>query len=95
MLFWASRGGDTVPMHLSWFSWYWAGWLVAFLAPELYWVFTNPGDTLSETVWSIESLNLEQPFDFPMWTATHWIIAIIVWLLFLWLSVHIPFGLFR
>jgi hypothetical protein len=80
---------------LSWFSWYWLAWLAAFLTPELYWVFTNPARTLSDTVWNIEGLNERQPFDFPMWTATHWSVAITVWLLFAWLSVHIPFGLFR
>jgi hypothetical protein len=30
-----------------------------------------------------------------MWTDVHWLIAGIVWGLFLWLSLHIPFGLLR
>lgn len=77
------------------FTLYWIGWVVAFIIPELYWVFTNSMGTLSENVWSLEGLNLAQPFDFPMWTATHWAVASIVWALFLWLSIHIPFGLLR
>lgn len=81
--------------HLTWFSLYWLGWIIAFLAPELYWVFTNSANTLSEEVWSIEGLNMAQPFDFPMWTSTHWAVAVTVWLLFLWLSLHFPFGLLR
>ena len=81
--------------HLTWFSLYWLGWLIAFIVPELYWVFTNSANTLSSEVWSIEGLNLAQPFDFPMWSATHWSVAVLVWLLFLWLSLHFPFGLLR
>lgn len=82
--------------HLNWFSLYWLGWLLAFLVPELWAVFSNlPQDTLSETVWSAESLNLNQPLDFAMWTDTHWVIALLVWLLWLWLSVHFPFGYLR
>lgn len=81
--------------HLTWFTWYWAGWILAFLIPELYWLRANSANTLSEEVWSVEGLNLRQPFDFPMWTATHWIVALLVWGLFLWLSLHFPFGLLR
>lgn len=75
---------------------YWAVWMfVMFLAPELYFVFTNPAGTLSECVWSFEGLNKAQPFDFAMWTDVHWAVSSLVWLLFLWLSLHIPFGLLR
>jgi hypothetical protein len=84
-----------VKPHLTWFSLYWLGWIVAFLVPELYWLAVNSANTLSEEVWSIEGLDMRQPFDFPMWTATHWTVALVVWLLFLWLSLHFPFGLFR
>lgn len=76
-------------------AWYWAGWIVAFLVPELYWVFNGPGNTLSEEVWALEHLNKGQPFDFAMWTDVHWVVASVVWLLFLWLSLHLPFGLLR
>lgn len=81
--------------HLTWLNLYWAGWIVAFLVPELYAVFNAPRYTLSDTVWMIENLNLSQPFDFQMWSDTHWLIAGIVWGLFLWLSLHLPFGLLR
>jgi hypothetical protein len=81
--------------HLTWFSLYWLGWIAAFLVPELYWLAVNSANTLSEEVWSIEGLNKAQPFDLPMWTATHWAVAVVVWLLFLWLSAHLPFGLLR
>ena len=81
--------------HLTWFSLYWLGWILAFLIPELYWLAVNSANTLSEEIWSIEGLNKAQPFDFPMWTATHWAVALLVWALFLWLSAHFPFGLLR
>lgn len=81
--------------HLNWFSLYWLGWLMAFLVPEFWALFTNPANTLSEEVWSIESLNANQPFDFAMWTDTHWAVALLVWMLWLWLSLHFPFGLLR
>jgi hypothetical protein len=82
--------------HLNWFSAYWLGWILAFLIPELWALWAGrPQDTLSETVWSVENLNLNQPFDFAMWTDVHWAIAILVWALFLWLSLHFPFGLMR
>lgn len=81
--------------HLTAFTWYWIVWLLAFLIPELYWVFTNPANTLSREYWSFEHLDLAQPFDFQVWSATHWGAAGLVWLLFLWLSLHLPFGLLR
>lgn len=81
--------------HLTAFSWYWLAWILAFLIPELFWVFTNPANTLSEEVWSLEKLNFYQPFDIGIWSSTHWAIAALVWALFLWLSLHIPFGMLR
>lgn len=81
--------------HLNWFSFYWLAWLLAFLVPELWAVYVNPPDTLSETIWALENLNTAQPFDFAMWTDVHWVVASVVWLLFLWLSLHMPFGLLR
>lgn len=76
-------------------SYYWLAWVLAFLIPELYFVFTNPNGTLSDTVWALESAHLNQPFDFAMWTDVHWVIAAVVWLLFAWLSLHLPFGMLR
>jgi hypothetical protein len=81
--------------HLTWFSFYWLAWIIMFLVPEMYWLYTNSANTLSAEVWSLEDIDMRQPFDFPMWTATHWSIALVVWLLFLWLCVHFPFGLLR
>lgn len=81
--------------HLTAFSWYWLGWLIAFLVPEIYWITVNHANTLSDEVWSIEHLNMSQPFDFAMWTSTHWAVALLMWGLFLWLSLHLPFGLLR
>jgi len=83
------------PGLLGWLNLYWLGWLLAFLGMESWALAVNARDTLSETVWSLEGLNTGQPFDFGMWTATHWTIALTIWLLFLWLSVHLPFGLLR
>lgn len=82
-------------MKLGFFTWYWALWITAFLVPELWWLATNAQGTLSWSVWDLESVNLAQPFDFPVWTSTHWAVAVVVWLLFAWLSVHLPFGLLR
>lgn len=79
--------------HLTWLNAYWAAWLAAFLGMEFWAIFNAPRYTLSDTVWAIENLNHSQPFDFQMWTDVHWLIAGIVWALFLWLSLHLPFGL--
>jgi len=81
--------------HLNAWSWYWLIWVLAFLIPELYWVFSNAANTLSDTVWALEDVNMGRPFDFGMWTDVHWTIACVVWLLFGWLSLHLPFGLLR
>lgn len=81
-------------MH-AFFTWYWGLWVLAFLIPEVYWLIANPAGTLSDTTWSIEQLNMQQPFDFGMWTATHWTVAVVVWVLWAWLSVHLPFGMLR
>lgn len=82
---------------LTWLNLYWLAWILSFLGME-FWALLSKGEarfTLSETVWSLEGLNKAQPFDFQMWTDTHWALAITVWLLFLWLSLHLPFGLLR
>ena len=76
-------------------AWFWLFWIMQFLGVEFYFLFVNPNGTLSGTVWSLEELNERQPFDFAMWTSVHWSIALTVWLLFGWLSLHLPFGLLR
>lgn len=78
----------------SW-AWYWAAWgLAGFLVPEIYTVIRGAG-TLSGTVWHWENVNYAHPFDFSIWTPAHWVFAILVWGLFLWLSVHLPFHVLR
>jgi hypothetical protein len=79
----------------DWFA-YWASWIFAGLViPELYGVFVNPAFTLSRNVWALEHLDFGHPLDFAAWTPMHWAMSILVWLLFAWLSVHIPFGIAR
>jgi hypothetical protein len=74
-------------------GWYWLGCLALILAPELYWVFVNARNTISENVWALERLNAAHPFDMAIWTPAHWVIALALWTLFGWLSVHLTFGL--
>ena len=81
--------------HLSVWSWYWLAWILAFLIPELWWVFHRPLYTLSDTVWGAEKLDMAHPFDFGHWTPVHWGIFVLVFLLFAWLTLHLPFGLLR
>lgn len=82
-------------MRVTWFGLYWIAWIVAFLVPEIYWLFKDPANTLSEEVWGLEQLSLTRPFALGAWTWEHWAIALLVWFLFGWLSVHFPFGLLR
>lgn len=75
---------------------YWLAWIAAgFLVPEIYGLVVNPHWTLSDNVWSLEHLNRGHPLDFAAWTPMHYAVAIVVWLLFLWLSLHLPFGWLR
>jgi hypothetical protein len=78
-------------------GWYWLAWMFAgFLVPELYCLVMNIHlGPLSNNVWSWEDLNFAHPFDFASWTPAHWGLAILVWGLFAWLSIHLPFGLAR
>lgn len=75
---------------------YWICWIVfGFLLPEIYGLIFNTNDTLSENVWRLEHLNFGHPFDFASWTPLHYAVALVVWGLFLWLSLHLPFGLVK
>lgn len=75
---------------------YWIAWAIfGLLIPELYGVFFYTAGTLSDNVWAAEHLDLTHPLDFAEWTPLHWAIAVLVWLLFAWLSVHLPFGWLR
>ena len=71
---------------------YYLGVFSLFLGPELYWVFVNAKNTLSDQWWALEGLNHSHPY-FTQWTDVHWLVALMVWALFLWLSLHLPFGL--
>jgi hypothetical protein len=82
-----------VKHHLNWLNAYWALWLLLFIVPELWAVFTAQRYTLSDTYWALENLDNAKPFDFQMWTDVHWALAGLVWGLFAWLSLHLPFGL--
>jgi hypothetical protein len=83
----------TIP-RTTWWSAYYCFWILMFLGPELYWVFANPVNTLSDQVWAFEHLNMANPW-FTQWTAVHWVVFVVVFLLWTWLLVHIPFGLAR
>lgn len=86
---WLAAAG--VASVTSW-GWYWLAWIVAgFLVPELYCLFAGINGTLSGTVWHWERLDFAHPFDLALWTPWHWGLAVLVWGLFAWLSVHLPF----
>jgi hypothetical protein len=76
------------------FAIYWGVWITMFLVPEIVAVFRNPADTLSDNWWALEHLSVTRPY-FTDWTWQHWAMASVVWGLFAWLSVHLPFGLLR
>jgi hypothetical protein len=78
---------------MNFWTGYYGAWLLAFMVPEVYWIINGPYNTLSENYWRLEGLDRARPFDFAMWTDVHWAMAGVVWLLFLWLSLHLPFGL--
>lgn len=70
-------------------SLYWLVWVFGgFFAPELYWVFTNPKNTLSYQVW-----HLEGPLN--RWSFGHYAIAVLVVGLAVFLVGHFVWGLFR
>lgn len=80
-------------------SWgdYWLAWMIAgFLLPELYTIIWKVRlGPLSDNVWHWESLSFAHPFDMAIWTWQHWLLAILVWSLFAWLSVHLPYAQLR
>lgn len=71
---------------------YWAAWIGMFLAAEIPAAIWKPAWTLSEETWGLEHLDTAHPFDVAAWTPVHWVIALTVWGLFAWLSLHLPFG---
>jgi hypothetical protein len=89
--------GDGHPVrHLTPFGWYWLAWaLLGFLLPELYWVFANPRNTLSDEWWALERLDMGHPLDFAEWTPLHFILGLILLAFSLWLFAHLVFGFIR
>lgn len=75
------------------FAIYWGVWITMFLIPEIAAIFINPADTLSDNWWAIEKLSVSHPYS--GWTWQHWAMAGVVWVLFVWLSGHLPFGWWR
>jgi len=62
------------------------------LAPEFYWALVNSANTISDNVWAAEQLG-NHPLDMADWTWLHWMIALTLWSLFGWLSIHLTLGL--
>lgn len=81
--------------HLTAWGWFWLAWILTALAVESYWLVVNTANTLSEEIWGAEQLNLAHPLDFADWSPLHWAIAVGLWGLFGWFSVHFPFGWIR
>jgi hypothetical protein len=79
------------PWGIYWLAWFFLG----FLAPELYWVFVNARNTLSEDFWGWEDLNQAHPFDFADWTWLHYAFGIIFAIGLFWLFFHLIFGLWH
>lgn len=83
-----------MPRPTAW-GWFWLAWALAGLAVELYWLAANSANTLSRQVWGLEGADLAHPFDFSEWTPLHWIIGISLLIAFLWLGLHLAFGVLR
>lgn len=74
----------------TWGSWYWPAFLIgsalAFAGPELYALFTNWRNTLSEYVW------LDEPGTYS-W---EWVLSLSLWALFaIWITGHIWWRIWR
>jgi len=78
------------------FGWYWIIWaFLGFGIPEAYGLLLNVKDTLSWQFWGIERLNFRQPFDMADWTWLHFTISGVLLFGFLWLFLHLSFGIIR
>lgn len=79
---------------LTGWGWYWVIWLFGgFLVPELYWIFTNAANTLSDKFWAFEGMDRRHPFDLAEWLPVHYVLGIMLLVLFFWLFWHLTFGL--
>jgi hypothetical protein len=81
--------------HVTAWGYFWLAWVLVALGVEGYWLFVNTANTLSRQIWGVERLDFAHPLDFAVWTPAHYIIAITLWGLFAWLSVHLVFGWIR
>lgn len=81
--------------HITAWGWYWLAWIFTGLGVELYWVFVNSANTLSRQIWGLEALDFAHPLDLAEWTPFHFILTMLLWTTFAWLSVHFPFGYLR
>ncbi len=81
--------------HVTPWGWFWLLWALAGLGVELYWLSVNAANTLSRELWGVEQIDFKHPLDFAEWTPLHVLIAVTLWGLFAWLSVHLPFGWLR
>lgn len=79
---------------LTGWGWYWVVWLFGgFLVPELYWIAVNAANTLSDKFWVFEGIDRKHPFDLSEWLPVHYVLAVILLVLFFWLFWHLVFGL--
>ncbi|HYS41932.1 MAG TPA: hypothetical protein VEO01_40460 [Pseudonocardiaceae bacterium] len=68
--------------------------LVLFLPPEVYAIASGHSEnTLSAQMWRIGDVIANQPVG--QWAPEHWVLAVVVVLLFGWLIVHFTFGILR
>lgn len=73
----------------GWNRWsvYWLIWAgVFFLGPEMYALFTNPSNTLSDQVWRLAGVG-----NGGGWSFAHFFVAAFC----VWLCLHFIFGWFR
>lgn len=75
---------------ITWGRWYWPAWIVttviAFGIPELYALFTNPGDTLSDYSWAELHITHGIPFHSLAWGMSFccWLLFVVVITLHIW-----------
>lgn len=80
----------------TWGGWYWSVWLsavlVTFLAPEVYALTTNSGNTLSAWVW--RALHIMRDESALSWSALDFLVFGCWLVLVAWLTGHFFFGRF-
>lgn len=82
--------------QLVFWSVYWLALFFGFfLVPELYWVFNNPANTVSDNTWRFENVDFRHPFSVAEWTPVHWVFAVVYVIFAIWLGGHLIFGIWR